>query len=197
MRNEIPNYLSMLRVLAGALFLCAYSNSSALLYAVALVILTIGLLTDFADGYLARKFNAVSETGYILDGLGDRSMYVALILAFVATHSVSLIIAWLLIFREVAIYALRILTPEWYTASKRLRYLSRLHAGFIRLWFLTHLLSDGLMIFAQYDLYNASGFSLLQASLVAGCILTSYYGLTLQARPLIQLRGDRQSPGSA
>lgn len=181
MLRSLPNALSLLRILISVLILATYSGKNPYLYSLAIALIALAILTDVLDGYLARRLKVTSELGYILDGLGDRAAYVAIILCLVLIHSVPLFIAWLFIFREVLVYALRLLRKNWYRNNKPLRKYSRWHALGIRLWFLLYLAADGLRIFTSINLYRYSLLGILQHGTAIITIIIAYWGLYLAA----------------
>lgn len=65
--------------------------------------------TDFLDGYIAKKYNMVTDFGKLMDPIADKILILAAFLAFV---EMELIPAWMvviIIFREAAVTGLRIL----------------------------------------------------------------------------------------
>jgi CDP-diacylglycerol--glycerol-3-phosphate 3-phosphatidyltransferase len=72
MKNEIPNILSGFRIVAAPFLLylawIGYRN-------LFLVLLSVSLLSDVFDGYLARRLNANSNFGNKLDSWGDMATY--------------------------------------------------------------------------------------------------------------------------
>ena len=75
--KAIPNLISIFRICLVPVFVATYFSgvSDARIYAA--VIYAIAALSDFLDGYLARKFNASSNLGKVLDPLGDKMMNIA------------------------------------------------------------------------------------------------------------------------
>ena len=56
-------------VLAAIIFLFLMSSDG---YLIALILFFVASITDYFDGYLARKYNAVSQIGEILDPIADK-----------------------------------------------------------------------------------------------------------------------------
>jgi Phosphatidylglycerophosphate synthase len=81
---KIPNILCYIRFLLIPVFVVLYikaSNSKEYLFA-AMVVLLSGL-TDFLDGFIARKFQMVTELGKIIDPLADKLTQASLIFIMV------------------------------------------------------------------------------------------------------------------
>jgi len=80
---------------------------------VCLVIVIMG--SDFFDGKIARKYHVTSKFGYVLDGLGDRACHVSAYLLLFMAGILSILVVWILIFREISQYAVRLVEPEWHS----------------------------------------------------------------------------------
>jgi CDP-diacylglycerol--glycerol-3-phosphate 3-phosphatidyltransferase len=76
---------------------------------VATVLFIVFALTDWADGYLARRLNMTSSFGAFLDPVADKFLVCAALLVLVEIDRVQSLIALVIIGREIAISALR----EW------------------------------------------------------------------------------------
>jgi cardiolipin synthase len=75
----------------------------------ATVLFVVVALTDWADGYLARRLNKTSSFGAFLDPVADKIVVCAALLVLVELSRVQSIVALIIIGREIAISALR----EW------------------------------------------------------------------------------------
>jgi CDP-diacylglycerol--glycerol-3-phosphate 3-phosphatidyltransferase len=73
------------------------------------VLFIVVALTDWADGYLARRLRMTSSFGAFLDPVADKFLVVAALLVLVHLHRLHALIALVIIGREIAISALR----EW------------------------------------------------------------------------------------
>lgn len=69
-------------------------------------------LTDFFDGYLARKYNQVTTTGALLDHVADKFLLYSTLIALVAAHKLYFLWAILWIGREFFIMTLRQIALE-------------------------------------------------------------------------------------
>jgi cardiolipin synthase len=65
----VPNALSLFRLLLIPVFLVFLLTHE---YLMALITLVVSSVTDFVDGFVARKFNQVSRVGQLLDPAADR-----------------------------------------------------------------------------------------------------------------------------
>ena len=107
----LPNLLTWARIVAipgvvGVFYLPVDPATRNLLATVFFVVVA---LTDWADGYLARRLNQSSAFGAFLDPVADKFLIVAALLVLVQLDRVSAFIALIIIGREIAISALR----EW------------------------------------------------------------------------------------
>jgi phosphatidylglycerophosphate synthase len=142
------------------------------------IVIAAAMATDALDGYLARRWHVTTDTGYVLDAMGDRSIHLALILVVFVHYQVNAVLIWLLILRDIAIYAVRVLTRDWLARSKELQWLSRFHATNLRIWLASYYLRDGIRVFTGRDPLDVFWFECAQTLLVAFTIVLSYYGLT-------------------
>lgn len=95
---NIPNLLSLLRIALVPVFLWFLLNE---MFLSAIAVLALAGLTDFLDGYLARKLNQTTKLGKMLDPVADRLYIFATLLALSATGYVPWWLAALVILRDV------------------------------------------------------------------------------------------------
>lgn len=102
----IPNLLSVFRIVSSIPIIFLYSFDY---YLSALTLFIIASLTDFFDGYLARKYSQESNFGSLLDLLADKLLISSILIWFVfLTNSFVICISTILIIaREIAINSIR------------------------------------------------------------------------------------------
>ena len=95
---NVPNLLSFLRIALVPVFLWLLLDE---MFLAAIAVLAFAGLTDFLDGYLARKLNQTTKLGKMLDPVADRLYIFATLLALSATGYVPWWLAGLVILRDV------------------------------------------------------------------------------------------------
>ncbi|MCB0352790.1 MAG: CDP-diacylglycerol--glycerol-3-phosphate 3-phosphatidyltransferase [Bdellovibrionales bacterium] len=83
----IPNILTIARLILVPLFVLLMTIPSALFLDYAVVVFVIGVVTDYLDGIIARKFDAVTELGKLLDPLADKLLVLSALIMLVAQRS--------------------------------------------------------------------------------------------------------------
>ncbi len=106
---NLPNQLTIGRLVISALFVVVLSLSFHGSATLALVLFVVGGLTDYADGRIARARNLVTNFGKLMDPLADKIMVSA---AFIFLASTRMVPAWfvvLVVSREFLVTGLRLL----------------------------------------------------------------------------------------
>ncbi len=91
-----PNLLSLSRLVLAALFVVTASAGWRL------TLLVTAALTDWLDGYLARRSQLTSRLGALLDPVADRAFVVVAVLVFVAEHLFSVGQLFVFLARDIA-----------------------------------------------------------------------------------------------
>ena len=108
---NLPNIITLARILLVPVFVVIYLWPGDRTYIVAATLFALAAATDWLDGYLARRLNQTTPFGAFLDPVADKLIVVSALTVLVAQHST----AWLtlpsliIIGREIMISALR----EW------------------------------------------------------------------------------------
>ena len=67
------------------------------------IIFLIASLTDFIDGYLARKYNLVTDLGKIMDAIADKILVNAVLIIFAVSGQISVIVPIVIVCRDIAV----------------------------------------------------------------------------------------------
>ncbi len=109
---NLPNKLSLLRIFLIPVFLVLlYLDFTGHMYA-ALAVFVLASLTDLADGIIARKHHLVTDFGKFLDPLADKVLVMAAMLWFVEVGRMPSWCMLLVIAREFAVTALRLVAVD-------------------------------------------------------------------------------------
>ena len=111
---NLPMMLTWLRILMIPLFVAFYYLPESLVSlsvrdTVAALVFIAAAITDWFDGWLARRWNQTSAFGAFLDPVADKLMVCAALLVLLDLQRVDVFIAFIIIGREITISALR----EW------------------------------------------------------------------------------------
>ncbi len=113
MPMNVPILLTWARVIAipllVAIYYAPFSNYAMMRDVLATVLFVVAAVTDWLDGYLARKWNQTSAFGAFLDPVADKLLVAACLIVLVHDQRVHGLIALIIIGREITISALR----EW------------------------------------------------------------------------------------
>ncbi|HEX9664356.1 MAG TPA: CDP-alcohol phosphatidyltransferase family protein [Patescibacteria group bacterium] len=89
-----PNTLSIIRLILAVVFLVfllQFKTSQAL------IIFIIALMTDWADGYIARKKGQVTILGKILDPLADKLLFIIAFVSLSLNYALPVWVAWIVV----------------------------------------------------------------------------------------------------
>jgi CDP-diacylglycerol--glycerol-3-phosphate 3-phosphatidyltransferase/cardiolipin synthase len=111
---NVPNLLTWLRIIMIPLVIGVFYVPQSWLSSwqqnlIATVLFIAAAITDWLDGYLARRLNQTSAFGAFLDPVADKLMIAAALIVLVQLHRADAIISVVIIGREIAISAMR----EW------------------------------------------------------------------------------------
>ena len=102
----ISNFFSLARVLLVWPIISLLQHGTAEANVRALGVMLIAAMTDFLDGYLARKFNQRTDFGRVLDPVADKIAIAAVAFVLTRTHELPLWFLILIIARDLAILLL-------------------------------------------------------------------------------------------
>jgi CDP-diacylglycerol--glycerol-3-phosphate 3-phosphatidyltransferase len=104
----LPNQLTILRIILTPIFLYLFLSKDPLLIQISLIVFIIAALTDWYDGWLARKFNYITDWGKFWDPLADKILTSTAFLGFVFVGLLELWMVILIIIRDLIVTLLRI-----------------------------------------------------------------------------------------
>ncbi len=116
---NLPNKLTIMRIIMTPLFMAAMLIEFPHHYLVALILFVVASITDALDGHIARKHNMITNFGKFMDPLADKMLTTAAFIAF-AAKGFGLGMEWILflvLFREFAVSALRLVVVS--SAAKK------------------------------------------------------------------------------
>lgn len=104
---NLPNQLTILRVILIPAFLLFIYFDKPLTNIISTVIFVVASITDFVDGYIARKYEIVTDFGKILDPVADKILVAACLISLMELNRINGIIVIILLARDFAVGALR------------------------------------------------------------------------------------------
>ena len=106
------NKITLIRIAMVPLFIIAVHLSWQYADYLALAIFIIASATDGIDGYIARKYNQVTNFGKFIDPIADKLLVVSAIVLFVERGQLPSWVAIVIIAREFLVSALRLIAVE-------------------------------------------------------------------------------------
>jgi CDP-diacylglycerol--glycerol-3-phosphate 3-phosphatidyltransferase len=171
--TNLPNILTMLRVVVIPFVLYFIDNRSQVRSFIAMVLYLLASVTDFLDGYLARKRGQVSILGKFLDPLADKLIVMAALVVLVDVDRLGAWLVVVLLARELAITGLRSIAASEgivIPAGQEGKYKTALQLvaiSFLLVHFPYPLLGTGITVnfhlVGLYTLYVSLGFSVVSA----------------------------------
>ena len=109
---NLPNALTLLRILAVPVVVVALLGETPNGDALAAGVFALAALTDGLDGYFARSRDAVTTFGKLMDPIADKLLIAAALVSLVSLDRLAAWVAMVIIARELAITALRAVAVE-------------------------------------------------------------------------------------
>ncbi len=107
MKKSLPNLLSLSRLVATVLVVAFVLINQPWSFLVATVLFLLASVTDFFDGYLARRFHVASSLGVFLDLTADKIFVAAILISLVQINLVPAWIVIIIVAREFLVTGLR------------------------------------------------------------------------------------------
>lgn len=103
-RLNLPTLLTLSRIVVIPIFILATPGNPL----IGAAIFSLASITDFLDGYLARRSGQVTRFGIILDPIADKFLVISALILLVDLGAVSIWIAIIIIAREFLVTGLRV-----------------------------------------------------------------------------------------
>jgi len=106
-KMTLPNQLTILRIILTPVFVLLFLSEDVFLKQLSLFVYVIAALTDWYDGWIARKFGYMTRWGRFLDPLADKILTSS---AFISFASLGLVQTWMVVIivvRDIVITLLR------------------------------------------------------------------------------------------
>ena len=182
MIQYLPNSFTILRIVLTFLAIAVVAITPPYLYIYLFSIFIIAAATDFLDGYIARKFEVVSNFGKIFDPLSDKVLAFVFLIILVGTNIIPLAIILLLIARDLIVDGVRaalardIVIPAIRSAKNK-----------TVLMFLTIAAALFVLAFPQIQLYEDLVMILVMLTLVFSYVSAAQYaGIFYRAKKNLQ-----------
>ena len=107
---SLPNLLTLSRIIAVPILVALLWVPGRLAYGLAFVLYALICITDYLDGWLARRWKIVSRLGAFLDPIADKIMVASVLLMLCAVQvieGVHIIAALIILLREIMVSGLR------------------------------------------------------------------------------------------
>ena len=126
---NLPNKLTTIRLLSVPLFIIVYlipyqslgieipvfdvlSTSLSLLDIILFLIFALSALTDYLDGYIARKQHLITTFGKFIDPIADKLIVNTTLLLLASTHDIHIIVPIIMISRDIIVDAIRLVASQ-------------------------------------------------------------------------------------
>jgi cardiolipin synthase len=151
---NIPNTLTILRVISVPFFIYFLLSQSLKLRIVAFVLFSLASLTDLVDGYIARRLKQETEFGKFLDPLADKFLVLGAFITFLfMTEQIQVWMVLCIVGRDMLITALRYLAI-WKGKSMRTSRFGKIKTAFQMFSIIVILLSFVLITYRERRTIN-------------------------------------------
>ena len=100
MKFSLPNIISLIRVIIAPIFFLMLISGEYGLIHISCILYLIGAVTDYIDGWLARKYQDITSWGKFFDPLADKILTTSAFIAFVILHIIPLWMVIVIIIRD-------------------------------------------------------------------------------------------------
>jgi len=105
--KNLPNIICVIRIILIVPILILTLSSNSANNQIALILFLVAAISDFLDGYIARKYNFVTNLGKLLDPIADKLLVLSIFIAFLTKNQLSIVFILIVLARELTITGLR------------------------------------------------------------------------------------------
>ena len=109
---NIPNTLSLIRIAVSPLLVFLLLSPGRSVSIISAILFVLVCLTDWLDGYIARRMNTVTTLGKFLDPLADKLLIITALIMLIPLGRVGAWMVALMVGREIAVTGLRAIAVE-------------------------------------------------------------------------------------
>jgi CDP-diacylglycerol--glycerol-3-phosphate 3-phosphatidyltransferase len=102
-----PNQLTFLRILLTPLFVALLFSADPVSRQLSIFVFLLALLSDWYDGWVARRWGYITRWGTFLDPLADKIVTSSAFISFIYLNLVPSWTVWVIVFRDIVITVLR------------------------------------------------------------------------------------------
>ena len=99
--KKVPNIISVFHICLVPVFIVVYFSDDRAAKHYAVFVYALASLSDFLDGFLARKYQAASNLGKLLDPLGDKLMTVAVMVCITVDGLLPIWAVFIIVLKEI------------------------------------------------------------------------------------------------
>ena len=140
-------------------------------YIIAGIIFVIAALTDFVDGYIARKYNMITDFGKLMDAIADKVLVNSVLIILASSNHINPIVAVIVIMRDTIVNSIRML------AASKCKVVAAIKSGKFKTACMMTGLSLTFFYNLPFELWNikVSDFLLITATVLSMISAVQYY----------------------
>ena len=121
MKLNVPNIITISRIVVTPVFFWMFLHQNGIISALSCVLFLIAALSDYFDGWYARKYNEVSSYGEFIDPLADKIFIGSAFIAMAILNIIPWFMVWIVISRDIIATLLRQMAIKKNTVMKTSR----------------------------------------------------------------------------
>lgn len=158
MFKHVPNILTIVRfLLIPVIIVFALKDN----YVATIIVLTISGITDILDGYIARKFNFITDFGKLMDPLADKATQVTLLAVLAIQKIIPFWIIAIVILKEFCMIAGAsflygkelVVSSKWYGKLSTVLFYIAIVTSLVTLYWNANLVNHGFPVIPEFATY--------------------------------------------